>query len=493
MKRIVWRKHHKWTGLLIALFLLSFCVSGLLLNHRSLIKNVNVSRSILPSRYEFKKWNGGLLRGTMAWNGRVLLYGNGGIWLTDSAASSFEDFNRGLPVGADYRQIRSVVNVENSHLFAVSPFSLYRYGMHESWHCVDVPLTEGEKLSDITAIGDTLVVLGRSYAYLSHPPYKTFRRISLPPAPNYDGKATAFRTVWLLHSGELFGTAGKLMVDAIALILVVLSISGILFWLMTKRRFKPSAVVLRSVLNLHDKVGRYTIAFTLFIAITGWCLRPPVMIALVLNKLPVLPGTVLCGKNPWNDKLRMIRYDESQGDWLLSTSEGFYSLSPNVFSEGNSVKNSIVKIETQPPVSVMGLNALEKSKDGKWLCGSFSGLFVWNRTNNQIIDYFTGQPAPKTSGAPFGKKAISGISMNFASKEGGKLVVAEYDNGTDFVPQPVEMNTLPMSLWNVALEFHSGRIFIGNIATYIFIFITGCVAIWCLVSGFKIRMRRRNS
>lgn len=45
--------------------MLMFCVSGLLLNHRSLIKDVNVSRKYLPIRYEYRKWNGGLLRGTL--------------------------------------------------------------------------------------------------------------------------------------------------------------------------------------------------------------------------------------------------------------------------------------------------------------------------------------------------------------------------------------------------------------------------------------------
>ena len=32
---------------------------------------------------------------------QLLLYGNGGIWLTDSKASYFKDFNEGLPEGAD--------------------------------------------------------------------------------------------------------------------------------------------------------------------------------------------------------------------------------------------------------------------------------------------------------------------------------------------------------------------------------------------------------
>ena len=64
MKKSTWRKQHKWLGLGMTLFVLLFCVSGILLNHRSLIKNVNVSRKYLPGRYEYNNWNGGLLRGT---------------------------------------------------------------------------------------------------------------------------------------------------------------------------------------------------------------------------------------------------------------------------------------------------------------------------------------------------------------------------------------------------------------------------------------------
>ena len=62
-KKITWRKQHKWLGIGMSFFILMFCLSGILLNHRSLIKDVDVSRKYLPSRYEFKNWNGGLLRG----------------------------------------------------------------------------------------------------------------------------------------------------------------------------------------------------------------------------------------------------------------------------------------------------------------------------------------------------------------------------------------------------------------------------------------------
>lgn len=219
---------------------------------------------------------------------------------------------------------------------------------------------------------------------------------------------------------------------------------------------------------------------TLLIALTGWCLRPPVMIALVLNKMPSIPGTTLHSKNPWNDKLRVVRYDEKFGDWLLSTSDGFFSV--------NFQTGKLESISNTPPVSVMGLNVLQQNNDGKWYCGSFSGLFVWDRVKGTTVDYSTGKAALKNAGAPFGKKAIAGMSQDFSDTP----VIAEYNEGTDFAPQPAYMNQLPMSLWNVALEGHSGRIFIGSIATYIFIFVMGILAVWCLWSGYVIRLVKKK-
>ncbi len=488
MKKGTWRKHHKWLGIGMSFFMLMFCISGILLNHRSLIKDVNVSRKYLPSRYEFQKWNGGLLRGSLYLENisladsltpavsyhSLLLYGNGGIWLTDSKASYFEDFNKGLPTGADYRQIRNVISTSKGNIFAVSPFALYRYDMHGTWHEVKTPLDDDEKLTDIAFHGDTLLVLSRSFAYVSLPPYTSFQRIQLHAPKDYDGKVTAFRTVWLLHSGALFGTAGRLAVDAIAVILVLLCITGFIFWLRPKQK-----VLLRTSLHLHDKVGRYTIILTFLIALTGWCLRPPVMIALVLNRIPALPCTSLKSENAWNDKLRLVRYDETCHDWLLSTSEGFYSLNLN--------KATVTPITYAPPVSVMGLNALLKDEQGRWLCGSFSGLYIWDRQNGFATDYFTGKAAPKNTGTPFGQKAIAGVSQDFSFP-----VIAEYYEGTAAIPQPEDLRQLPMSLWNVALEVHSGRIFIGSIATYLFIFVMGILALWCLWSGYRIRLKKKQ-
>lgn len=87
MKKSTWHKHHKWFGLILGFFLIMFSLSGLVLNHPMLFSGVNVSRAILPSNYQYQQWNKGLLRGSIAWNKRVLLYGNSGIWVTDSTTS----------------------------------------------------------------------------------------------------------------------------------------------------------------------------------------------------------------------------------------------------------------------------------------------------------------------------------------------------------------------------------------------------------------------
>lgn len=457
--------------------MLMFCLSGIVLNHREPVSQVDVSRGLLPPFYRFSNWNGGLLRGSMALDDNsVLIYGAGGIWRTDSMASVIADYNSGLPLGADCRSVRSMVKMPTGEIFAVSPYGLFSLKEGDKWHRIEVPTDAEERLSDVTVYGDTLVVVGRSYLYISTEPYVDFIRTELIPSSGQDDKLTLFRTMWKLHSGELFGMPGRLVVDAIALVLIFLCLSGFVGWLLPKFRKRLSRGLKRLLgwsNKWHNKMGRLTIVLTILLVLTGWCLRPPLMIPLVMNKTKPFPGT--SSSNLWHDKLRMLRYDDVEGDWILSTSDGFFSI--------ESLSAEPKKIESAPSVSVMGLNVWQRDKEGTWLCGSFSGMCRWNRADGSITDYFSGDPLEGKSARPFGSKAISGFSSDFAYGE----VVAEYDSGTDLINQPESMAKLPMSLWNVALEVHSGRIYFGNSATYFFIFLIGGLALWCLWSGYKVR------
>lgn len=468
MKRSRWRKHHKWIGICISFFLIMFCLSGIILNHRKVFADLNVTRSILPPQYHFKQWNNGLLKGTIRCQckDKVLLYGSAGIFFTNSSLRYIKDYNKGLPSGADYRQIKGVVETSNGTLFAASIMGLYKKEP-DGWVLQPLPLVENDDLlTDITTKGDTLVVLSRSNLFYAAAPYTTFHRLNIQPSPDDDGKFTLFRQMWLLHSGGLFGLVGKLVVDGIAVILILLCLTGLWFW-----QNHRSAKALR----WHIKLGAATLVLTLFTTITGWALRPPVMIALVTHRSPPLPGSSLDQSNAWNDKLRMIRFDDEKGDWLLSTSDGFFSL--------QTLSSKPIQLQQTPPISVMGQTVWQRHKDGGWIVGSFAGLYHWYRAANKIEPYDKSlvEPVKIPGTAPKGQ-TIAGYSDDFKDK----VCIVDYYDGTPFTKQPSSLTNLPMSLWNLALEVHTGRIYMGALGSFIFIFLCGLLIIWVLWSGKKL-------
>ena len=112
------------------------------------------------------------------------------------------------------------------------------------------------------------------------------------------------------------------------------------------------------------------------------------MVPLVLSKLPQAVGE---DGNVWQDKLRAIRWDAVQGDWLVSTSEGFLRV-----DEDFSQAPKMLPDDECPKLSPMGVTVFESDGKGGWIVGSFRGIYRWNPVNhslNQILDYFTGKPS----------------------------------------------------------------------------------------------------
>ena len=469
MKKNRWKTQHKWLGLFLSFFLLMFCLSGQILNHPSLFAGINVSRSLLPPRYQYKDWNSGLLRGSVSWHGQVLVYGNNGIWATDSTARSFTSFNRGLPKGVDGQLIRGMVVTADGMLFAASQYALYVYDPRKGWTETGLR-ADGERLSDLATQGrDSLLVTGRSHIFISRAPYRHFETITLPKGTDDDGRVSLFTTVWELHSGALFGLAGKLVVDAIAVILIILIVTGLLHWFLPKVHYH--GIVRTKNLKLHAKLGRTTLVLTLFVAVSGWMLRPPGLIAIASGRVPPVPFSSMASPNPWNDQLRALRYDPACDDYLLSTSKGFYTL--------RTLQDRPAPVAGQPPVSVMGINVLCDRGNGRWTVGSFSGLYLWDRKANRVVDLY--QDDARSSMIPVSAHPVAGLCTDF---HGGDVVV-DYNSGTTRFPMPQFMATLPMSLRLVALEVHTGRIYPFGFSGMLYIFLIGIATVWCLWSGYK--------
>lgn len=455
------KKMHRWFGLILCLFLIGFCVSGVILNHHEMFSSINVPRSLMPNTYEYKDWNQGLMRGTIAKGDSVIIYGENGFFLTNKLGTNIKDFNKGMPSGVEMRNIRSVTRTRSGDIWAVGNFQLYHLESNNVWETVELDGLDS-RLTDVTSRGDSVVVVSRNHIWLSPNTDKPFRQIQLRAGTDYDGKVSLLRTIWLIHSGALFGTIGKIIGDAVAIILIILSISGVWFFIARKSRAGKSQ--LKTLYWIHRRIGRITIVLTLFVTITGWFLRPPAMIAIVKGRVHALPLSVQSSNNPWNDQLRAARYDFVKKDWVIYTSNGFYVLQ-DLFSTPRPVNGA-------PNVSFMGLSSFYQVKTGQWLIGSFSGLYLWNRDAQ--------------AGAPRVLPIDKDITMVGFSNDFKDPILIDYYKGTTYPKMPSQFKTLPMSLHMAALETHTGRIytFFKDGTNVFYIAIIGLAIAWCLWTGY---------
>lgn len=515
-RRRKWLKWHKWLGLSFSLFLILFVVSGIILNHREGVSHLSVSRSLLPPSYRFRNWNLGSAKGTLSIaSDSVLLYGENGIWLMDGKRTKIVDFNEGMASGAEYRSILNVGKTRSGDLFAITPYKVYEKRAGERcWSDQSAYVKPSDRWTDIAMKGDTLVLQSRSLIYWSLPPYRHFHSVVLTAPSDTVLNRYTYRTIWMLHSGELFGIAGRLFVDFIGLLILFLCITGcmqVFFpkWLRKRRRQKKEDVHMRRWFSLsarlHSKWGIAIIVFLLLLTLTGMCLRPPLLIPLAKLRHRPIPLTVERTSNLWSDQLRMIRYDRFRDEWLLQTPYGFFVT--------KNFESAPRRIASAPPVGFMGTNVLRQEDAEHWIAGSFSGLYRWNRVKGDCIDLFTRRPyqRPKRMGMPDFRHAVSG----YCATPGFRPVVFDYYRGAEGLLQENEMSTsgntsaslitsfpqmsFPanegrMSLWRLALEVHTGRIytFLPTIVVQLFIFLAGCWMLGILLSGFFISRRKHR-
>ncbi len=501
---------HRWFGVVAAFFMLMFALSGIVLNHRDLVSTLSISRNCLPNDYRFQNWNLAAVKGaTHLSPDSILVYGNIGVWLTDSIFSRFTDFNKGIRKGIDNRKVFHIVKTRKGNTYAAMLSGLYHFNGQE-W--IKINLGHKEKqIRAIETIGDTLMVLTRSSVYIGfdNPNNPQLTRHFLPRPQGYQARTSLFRALWLLHSGEMFGPAGIVLVDLMGVILAFLSITGFI-WFFTPRlikrlknrlRAKRAAVKAnRFSIKWHNLLGIWAALFLLVSAVTGAFLRPPLLIAIVQSSIPNIKGTVLDNENPWYDKLRDFRYNHATGNLLISTSDGF-------FISNKLLSDSLTKVKTQPPVSVMGINVFEQTDSAIFLVGSFSGIFRWNIEEETIFDFITNQPVASARGMarPFGNMAVAGY---IGTPNEGSYIFS-YDTGVishhredafPAMPKYIKDQS-PLSLWNLALEIHVARIYsivfgkysillIPLMALMLFSMVTSGVFLWIKDHGRKKRIKK---
>lgn len=514
MRRPNARQLHKWLGLPLCVLLFLAALSGILLNHRELLRSVDVPRGLLPSEYSYTNWSGGAVRSALRTATDSYLYGSAGVWRSDSAMQApAVALNEGLAPGGDERKVMSMAQLRSGEIWLASQFRIYRLDQqHQRWQ--EQPLPEGlhGRLADLVAHGDSLLLLSRSRLYLRAPGQSQWQPISWEAHDTYTGEITLFRIVWALHSGEYFGLVGRLVVDFIGLVIMLLCLTGI-FYTLYKERLKrwksrkhsPESVQRKQGLmrrlgwhfRWHKFLGKRLIWLTTFVVVTGWVLRPPLMLPLIFNEMRPAGWSELGSDNPWFERLRALRYNKVEDNWLLSTSEGFFMLPASLQGQPEYWWG-------QPQVSPMGVNVLEQRADSSWVIGSFSGMSCFTpKQDDAPRDYFSGETVlADPYSRPIGGHLIAGAILGATPAEDrvflydqGLLRGGDFSAAASFVAQPKELNKTPYSLWQAALELHAGRLykpFLGQWGTDLFIFFFGLVSVIVLMTGLK-RLKPRKT
>jgi hypothetical protein len=492
------RKYHKWLGAIFALIILSYVFSGIILNHREALSFIDVNRKLLPKEYRYQNWNNAAVKSTLKISpDSILVYGNIGIWLTDSSYTDFKNFSSGFPKGIDNRKVFQMFRTTGNMLLAGTFSGLYTFDYKvDKWISVPLPVKE-KNIEDIIQKQDTIFVLTRS-SLLKTTDLSHFSVSQLPPPENYDNKVGLFKTLWIIHSGEIYGKTGKLIVDFAALVFAFLTITGFIVFvnrIILKKNKKPAEVrvKLRNSNNWnikwHNKIGWIALAILILNTTTGMFLRPPLLAFIGNSRVGKIPYTELATSNPWFDQLRRIYYDQDINRFIVVTMDGFY------YSDDN-FKTELRQFRYQPPASIMGVTVFEKIDVNTFLVGSFDGLFTWNSQTGEVFDYIKKQlyTAPSHNGRPIGDFLISGFTRDFRNQE----YYFDYDQGAvninglqRFAPLPENIRDTPMSLWNVALEIHTGRIYQSIIGDFYVLIVplTGLFVLFILISGFIVWLK----
>lgn len=454
----------------------------------------------MPGDYQYKNWNLASIKGFLPLNDtEMLAYGNVGIWKTNRQFSEFKDFNAGFPKGMDYQKIFCMTKAQNGRLFAGTLFGLYEYNNKEAaWQKIKSPV-DNQRVVKLLEQKNKLIILTRSEMWempLDIAP--VFNAINVPATEDHKGKAGMFRTLWVFHSGEIFGLTGKLIVDLVGLSVIFMTLTGFFYFFLPKfakkiqdNTRKKLQRLNRKTINWHTLLGVYGIPILILTTLTGMFLRPPLLIPIANKEMAAIPGTILANENVWHDKFRDMVFDSTTNEYILSTSEGFISLNMNATTPVTR------KLNVQPPVSVMGINAFEHLGSGEYLVASFSGIFKWNPIYGTTTDLITGLPVTgQSDGNPFGSVAVAGVYM----KDNQPLAFMDYGAGwmnltsQDKPEMPSIISQQPISWWNVALEVHTGRILAFLVGDFYIFYVPlmGILVLLILITGFLMYWKSKN-
>ncbi len=449
------RWFHKYAGLFFLAIACCLASTGILINHPSLLSHWSVPVNWLGQSYQYSNWNRFSFRDSLLpGDDSIFIAGKMGVFYSPQSGSAFQAINRGLPESFYLRDTNCLLATEyngQQRLFAGGRSGLYFRGQHTGeWQFVSSVGTEN--VVDLLRDGDRILAF-TAHACFAAPVGQdnpVFSQVDLA-MDTKDKRVPAFRLLFELHSGKLFGLPGRLFIDFSALLLLFLCVSALYIWYLpwSRRKFarrKKRSLLFSYLYSYHLTVGIWVAVVLLIIGGSGALVRPPLIL---LASYWQIPFTWLNQEIP--EILRAAISDD--GLLLLATRDGLY--------KGDSTLEAPLSPVTPPlPVFGMGTTVLESIGDNTFLLGSFSGLYKWDLKANSAVD-LQGKRAVDSGQLRPGEVMAAGVLIDKGILRG----YADYTRGlqpVDDIPlmdRPFSAEQLESrtSLYHFLFELHNGR------------------------------------
>ncbi|MCK5680753.1 PepSY domain-containing protein [bacterium] len=496
----------KWLHKYLSLILLTYCVwmalSGITLNHPQLIQKFSLPNQAMPANYQYQSWN------RMSWRDAVfsniednILYvgGKEGVWQSLDQGKSFTLLSKGFPTSAYEKDTYSLLLAHHDGqetLFAGTRSGLF-YQQNDSWHPVTHPSLSKKRVLDLLQVDQHILAFTDSSAFKAEcdgkPP--TFTTLELPRKPDQATNLPLFRWLRKVHDGSILGLPGRLLVDFVGLLLFILSLSGIVIWYVIrckKRRQKTLFAGRFFALNFrwHVRLGIFAALFIAITALSGAFAHPPLLLAIVRLTTPACLMPQGSSGNPWHEQIQRAAYLESKKRLIIASKQG-------LFSGPIDGSRDFIRLPDTVPVHGMGVLAFESINGDKLLIGSFSGLYLWD-TSNQIVMELKAKA--RGNSPDWGRSImVSGIAIY----KDEPLLAIDYESGLKplqhrsqlFPAMPdILREHARISLWHALFELHNGRIFEQYIGPFYWLItpIGGIFLCTIILSGSLIWLKRQK-
>lgn len=476
---------HKWLSIILSLFLIWMSISGILLNHPEIIKNISVPQWLLPDEYNLVNWNRGAIiqaQYSESNSNKAYFGGHEGVLMTNDGGYTFHNLtNNGYPESPYSKKTKSILLHQfdgKDLLFAGNYDGLYRLNSSDNkWEKIDLPY-DYPRVMKILPLGDSIIVATDSEMFISKVSDGGMIFEQLPLDRIDDNPSmTMIEFFFQLHSGELWGLPGKIVFDIGAVILLFLSISGLYLWLSPKYRRMKLRLNLKRASNhsgwffkYHLKLGIWSFGLLMIFAVTGLYMRPPLIADLLGAEIALKYVPISNPTNPWKHRIRNATFDESTNRMIIDTKDGYWVSDTGLYGK-------FVKGFPPVPIFAMGATVLDHDYRGNLLIGSFAGLYKVTNSGlfaENVID----KDEPMVSSVRPGASLITGY---FKEPNGYEYVTTHFGGLHNVQAPNLKTNKFKMpeflsenytmSLWNYLFELHNGRIFQAFVGDFYIIII----------------------